>query len=85
MSQPSRRNAFLPLEEKLAWLRLSRTENIGPITFYRLIEAYGSARRALEALPGLARRGGRKKPLKAPEAGIPSANTSLCGGSAAIS
>jgi len=49
--------------EKLAWLRLSRTENIGPITFHRLIARYGSATKALEALPDLAKRGGRAKPL----------------------
>lgn len=52
--------------EKLAWLRLSRAENVGPITFYRLMEMYGSASRALEALPELSKRGGRKKPLIAP-------------------
>lgn len=50
-------------QEKLAWLRLIRTENIGPVTFYRLIETYGSAIKALEALPHLAKRGGRSKPL----------------------
>ena len=58
--------APLPDEEKLNWLRLFRTENIGPITFYKLIERFGSAGEALEALPELAARGGRKKPLKAP-------------------
>lgn len=52
--------------EKRAWLRLFRTENIGPVTFYRLIEAYGSAIKALEVLPELSKRGGRKKPLKPP-------------------
>lgn len=49
--------------ERLAWLRLSRTENVGPITFYQLISRFGSAQKALEALPELAKRGGRKKPL----------------------
>lgn len=52
--------------EKLQWLRLFRTDNVGPITFYRLLEYYGSAEKALEALPELAKRGGRKKPLVAP-------------------
>lgn len=51
--------------EKLAWLRLSRTENVGPITFYRLLQRYGTAINALDALPDLARRGGRTKPLVA--------------------
>ncbi len=53
--------------EKLDWLRLSRTENVGPITFYRLVERFGSAKKALEALPDLSKRGGRAKPLKAPD------------------
>jgi DNA processing protein len=53
-------------QEKLAWLRLSRTENVGPVTFYKLIDGYGSAQKALDKLPDLARRGGRKKPLTAP-------------------
>lgn len=59
--------AGAPLSEagKLAWLRLSRSENIGPITFYRLVEYYGGAENALLALPELARRGGRKNPLVA--------------------
>ena len=39
--------------EKLAWIRLSRTENVGPITFYRFIEQFGSASKALEAIPTL--------------------------------
>jgi DNA processing protein len=56
-------DASLPDSERLAWLRLSRTENVGPVTFYRLIETYGSASRAIEALPQLSARGGRKKPL----------------------
>lgn len=56
----------MPLEEKLNWLRLSRTENVGPITFYKLVDFYGSASEALNALPELAKKGGRKKPLEAP-------------------
>jgi DNA processing protein len=50
--------------EKLAWLRLIRTDNVGPITFRRLLERFGSAARALDALPDLARRGGRAQGLK---------------------
>lgn len=51
-------------KEKLAWLRLSRTDNVGPITFYRLLEGFGSAETALQALPNLAKRGGKKEMLK---------------------
>ena len=50
--------------EKLARLRLIRSENIGPVTFFRLLERFGNARAALDALPGLARNGGRAKALK---------------------
>ena len=44
--------------ERLDWLRLYRSERIGPASFFRLIERFGSPGRALEALPELARRGG---------------------------
>jgi DNA processing protein len=43
-------------EERLHWLRLRRTETIGPISFYAMLRRFGSARAALEALPRLARR-----------------------------
>ncbi|SCA57576.1 DNA processing single strand binding protein [Candidatus Terasakiella magnetica] len=51
-------------EERIAWLRLIRSENVGPITFYRLLEQFGSAQKALEAIPDMASRGGRKKAIK---------------------
>ncbi|MEI6560089.1 MAG: DNA-processing protein DprA [Rhodospirillaceae bacterium] len=50
--------------ERLDWLRLIRTENVGPVTFFRLLEQCGSAARALQLLPEMARRGGRSKPLR---------------------
>ena len=43
------------------WLKLARTENVGPVTFDQLIQGYGDATEALAALPGLAARGGRAK------------------------
>ncbi len=54
---------------RLAWLRLARSDGIGPVTFARLIETYGEPQRALDAVPGLARRGGRAAPLKLMPAG----------------
>lgn len=51
-------------KEKIAWLRLIRTENIGPITFYSLLQNFGTAQKAIEALPTLSRKGGRLKDLK---------------------
>ena len=39
--------------ETIDQLRLIRTEGVGPITFRRLMERFGSASAALDALPGL--------------------------------
>lgn len=38
-------------KEIISWLRLINTENIGPVTFYKLLETYQSAENALEHLP----------------------------------
>jgi DNA processing protein len=48
--------------ERLDWLRLIRSENVGPRTFSGLLRHYGSAGAALAALPELARRGGAARP-----------------------
>ena len=45
-------------EERIDWLRLIRSENVGPRTFRALLNQFGDAQAALAALPGLARRGG---------------------------
>jgi len=45
-------------EQRLDWLRLVRSDHVGPRTFRDLVNYYGGARGALAALPGLARRGG---------------------------
>ncbi|KQZ97092.1 DNA processing protein DprA [Rhizobium sp. Root564] len=45
-------------KQKLSWLRLIRSDNIGPVTFRDLINHFGSAEAALDALPDLSRRGG---------------------------
>ena len=50
--------ACLPDEQRLDWLRLIRSDNVGPRTFRALLNHCGSARAALAALPHLARRGG---------------------------
>ena len=44
--------------ERRAWLRLSRTQNVGPVTFAQLIARFGSASDALKEVPALAKRGG---------------------------
>ncbi len=63
MDNKAKTQSNLSEDEKIDWLRLARTDNVGPVTFYRLIEAYGSAKRALEVLPELSKRGGGKKTL----------------------
>ena len=59
-------NEARPLDqsERLARLRLARSENVGAILFRELIDRYGSATDALDALPDLARRGGRKRKIR---------------------
>jgi DNA processing protein len=49
-------------EQRLDWLRLIRSENVGPRTFRALVNHYGGAKAALVALPELARRGGAERP-----------------------
>ncbi len=51
-------------DERLDWLRLARSENVGPVTFLELLRRFGTARAALAALPELARRGGRDKAIR---------------------
>jgi len=54
--------SHLDADERLDWLRLIRSQNVGPRTFHALIHHYGQARDALAALPQLARRGGASAP-----------------------
>lgn len=63
MSSPS--SAPLTDEQRLDWLRLIRSENVGPRTFRALLNHYGDAGAALDALPDLARRGGATGPVRA--------------------
>jgi DNA processing protein len=57
-----------PLDEpeRLACLRLIRSANVGPVTFRELINHYGGAAAALDALPELQRRGGLRAPRICP-------------------
>jgi DNA processing protein len=48
--------------ERLSRLRLIRSDNVGPRTFYALLRQCGDAAAALERLPELARRGGAARP-----------------------
>jgi DNA processing protein len=57
-------NAPVDESERLDWLRLARSENVGPVTFYQLLNHFGSVKVALENLPELASRGGKANPIK---------------------
>ena len=69
--------------QRLAWLRLIRSENVGPATFRDLLDHFGNAVAALDALPDLAARGGAKRAIKvahAADAEAEIANTQKIGG-----
>lgn len=42
-------------------LRLIRSENVGPVTFFQLLERFGSPKAALDAIPEMSVRGGREE------------------------
>ncbi|MTI44222.1 DNA processing protein [Roseibium hamelinense] len=51
----------LSTAQRLAWLRLIRSENVGPHTFRDLVNHFGSAETALDALPDLSKKGGKTR------------------------
>jgi DNA processing protein len=59
------RRALSPAE-RIAWLRLARTDSIGPATFATLRARFPDIREACDAAPRLARRGGARE-LKIPD------------------
>lgn len=61
MNEPRGSSGRLSDDQLVDWLRLIRSENIGPRTFRQLVNRYGGASAALEALPALVARtqGGR--------------------------
>ncbi len=50
--------------QRVAWLRLIRSENVGPATFRALVNEFGGAEAAIAALPMLSRRGGRAHDIR---------------------
>jgi DNA processing protein len=66
MTTPAAAGPRLSDRQRLNWLRLIRTENVGPATFRDLINRYGSAETALEMLPQLAASGGAARPVRIP-------------------
>lgn len=49
---------ILPEVERIARLRLARADRVGPVSFRQLLDRFGTAVRALDALPDLVRKGG---------------------------
>ncbi len=63
IDQPSR-GVTLTERQRLSWLRLIRSDNVGPATFRELINNCGSAERAIELLPELSKRGGSRRKIR---------------------
>ncbi|WP_275790700.1 DNA-processing protein DprA [Pararhizobium gei] len=59
-----RNGIALTERQRIAWLRLIRSDNVGPVTFRDLINHFGSAETALEMLPELSRRGGSTRAIR---------------------
>jgi DNA processing protein len=57
-------------EDRVARLRLIRSDNVGPVTYFQLLARFGSASAALDAIPDLAARGGGRAPKLAARAVI---------------
>jgi DNA processing protein len=60
----------LASEDQIARLRLIRSDNIGPVTYFQLLARFGSAEAAIQAIPDLAARGGGRAPKLAPRAAV---------------
>jgi DNA processing protein len=60
----------LASEDQISRLRLIRSDNIGPVTYFQLLARFGSAAAALAAIPDLAARGGGRAPKLAQRAGV---------------
>ncbi|QLF70137.1 DNA-protecting protein DprA [Peteryoungia desertarenae] len=61
----ARRNGIaLTDRQRISWLRLIRSDNVGPATFRDLINHFGSAEAALSMLPELSRRGGSTRHIR---------------------
>ena len=58
------------LEDQVARLRLIRSDNIGPVTYFQLLVRFGSAGAAIAAIPELAARGGGRAPRLASRAAV---------------
>ena len=51
-------------DERLDWLRLARSEGVGPATFFALLNHFGSVADAIAGAPELSLRGGRARAIR---------------------
>ena len=73
--------------DRFDWLRLIRSENVGPDTFHTLLQRFGTARAALDALPDLAAAGGLRRAITVrwpPTASDDSSVQSFCASAAGL-
>ena len=69
--------------DRIDHLRLIRTDSVGPVTYRRLLDRYHTPAAALDALPRLARAGGKATPpttISASEAARELERTDAAGG-----
>lgn len=58
-------------EERINWIRLARTENVGPATFFRIMEIFNNnINEAIDKTPELSENGGLRKSLNICEKSI---------------
>lgn len=67
MKKPAEEAPRLSDRQRQQWLRLIRSERVGPATFRDLINRFGSAETALEMLPELSMRGGARRQVRIPD------------------
>lgn len=66
MNTASGSGPLLSDRQRINWLRLIRTETVGPASFRALVNRFGSAEEALARLPELARNGGASRDMRVP-------------------
>ena len=59
-----RKGIYLTENQRLHWLQLIRSENVGAVTFMSLIQQFKTAEKALSVLPELSARGGANKSIR---------------------
>lgn len=64
MAERAAKGIRLTDKQRVAWLRLIRSDNVGPVTFRDLINHFGTAETALAMLPELSARGGSSRAIR---------------------